>query len=304
MKFKKLTNRLIKSSVLNILIILISTLLYIPVDAQNLLKAHKQESYMPKQSHFKAYSFQVDGECYIGVQGCNINTPVEFYSTVHGGKMLRRSNTNTKGAYYTTFNSEEMPAFVLNKKSNKPRARGFVQFFDQHEFVMQNFHLERLKNTFNLSFDAVADNEEEISYKVFSENNDGEITLLKELDASKNKEWEYIVFDFPFSIKTNYTLKVYNGEKERYSRSLYISDPENIYSVYPTLVNNSINIDFLKEVQSVNYSITDVNGKQIINGTFNNQFNELELSHISQGTYILHVDFNNQKINGTQFFKR
>ena len=64
------------------------------------------------------------------------------------------------------------------------------------------------------------------------------------------------------------------------------------------------NIDFLKEVQSVNYSITDVNGKQIINGTFNNQFNELELSHISQGTYILHVDFNNQKINGTQFFKR
>ena len=59
--------RLIKSSVLSILIILISTLFYIPVDAQNLLKVHKKEAYMPKQSHFKAYSFQVDGECYIRV---------------------------------------------------------------------------------------------------------------------------------------------------------------------------------------------------------------------------------------------
>ncbi len=284
-------------------IILISALLLsISTQAQSLLKVSPNE-YIPKQEHFNIYSFQVADKCYVGVQNAIAATPLQFYTEVSGGKMLKQAITTKSGAFYTTFKADNMPALVLNNKNTAKRARGNVQFFDKHEFKLAHIRVDKSDAYLNISFEALADNEQKVSYKLYAVNSEG-ISLLKEYAANTIEQWEYVVFEASIASKTNYILKVFSGDKERYTQKVYSADTEKMYTVYPTIINSTIHIDFLTETKDVDYTITAINGKQIITGVLNEQFNELDLNNISKGTYMLHIGLSNQKLNTTQFIKR
>lgn len=61
--------------------------------AQDNLDFAVNKTVIPKKINFKTSSFQIEDKCVLEVQGAVPNSFVEFYSSPHGGKLLKKKNS-------------------------------------------------------------------------------------------------------------------------------------------------------------------------------------------------------------------
>ena len=97
----------------HIWVMLLPVLLSGTLYAQERLDFAVNKTVIPKKVHFKTSSFQVEDKCILEVDGAISNSIVEFYSTPHGGKLLKRDVLDKNGKLQITF-----PLMVLLKEQD------------------------------------------------------------------------------------------------------------------------------------------------------------------------------------------
>lgn len=265
------------------------------------LKVNPHETYVPKHNYFMSSSFQVEKTCFVDLEHARPNSKVNFYSHLNGGKFIKGHIVDENGALNTQFEASEMPSFVLNEPRTK-HEKNRVQYFDEKEFVVKDITLKKEQNGLQLIFDAIADSKQSVSYTVSAVDPSGVENVLHEVYPFES--WEHHSFHFDFLPKMNYKLSFYNQGELRYTQSLYLSDLSEAYIVYPTLVNDYVNIDFLAEFKQGLYHIVNVNGQLIAQGELKSQFNRIELSNLDKGVFLVYVQLNGEELKGAKFIKQ
>lgn len=265
------------------------------LSAQSLLKNRPLEANPPHKENYEVFSFQVDNECHVGVSGVEADSELRFLSNNNGGKVLKTTTATIHGDYYDVFKKSEMPAFASNN--------GFVEFFDEHEFKLKNIKLNDNSSSFSVSFDGVANHEDNVEYAIYLVDRNGLETLLKETSASLNENWESIEFFIDKQVNANYLLKVSSNNTVRYTKTLFLDGIDNAYTIYPTFTSGKINIDFVAEIEQGEYTITNTNGQIVDKGVFESQLNTIEVAKLESGNYFIRVMANSKQLPPTSFIK-
>lgn len=280
--------------ILQIGLLLISQVLW----AQN-LKVNPEEVLVPKQKHFTAWSFQIENVCHVGVKDALANTPLSFYSTIHGGKHICSHYSDASGNLSTSFDENQHPGFVLNRvPSATKNQKGYSVHFDKKEFIAKDIALKKQNFGYKISFKALADEEQAISYRIIEIHQDGTQKILQE--GYPSSYLRAYTLSVNYSAKTNYQIEFYNGAEFRYAHNLYVNDKESSYTIYPTLTRTLLNLDFMAEFNSGSYTITNHSGQIVQQGKLLGQFNVLELNSFVKGTYVIYVELNGEQLKGKQ----
>ena len=283
-------------------ILQIGLLLLSPILLAQTLSINPEEALVPKQKHFTAWSFQIENVCHVGVQDALANTPLSFYSSIHGGKHIGSHSSDASGSLSTSFTENQHPGFVLNRiPSTTKNQKGYSVHFDKKEFIAKDITLKKQNFGYKISFKALADVEQAISYRIIEIHQDGTQKILQE--GYPSTYLRTYTLSVNYSAKTNYQIEFYNGVELRYTQNLYVNDKENSYTIYPTLTSAVLNLDFMAEFNSGSYTITNLTGQIVQQGKLSGQFNALELNSFEKGTYIIYVELNGELLKGKQFVK-
>jgi len=290
-------------SFLTVFLSILSLLLF----AQNELYINPEAAFVPKHNYFNTACFQVNQLAYIDISGAVANSPVKFYSNITGGKMLKCQQLDANGNLNTTFRATAIPSFVLNAKELLPemhRGSGFVQYFNKKEFILNNITSTINNNKVNISFNSLRDKDKLVSYKLSGIDEVGTEYDLKYFEPNNNETWEDMSFEVAAKTRHQFVLTAMVNNEVRYSQVVPI-ETENLYNVYPIPANNEIKVDFINtQSKQYQYNIVDINGKVLQTGSLTNQFNDIDITSLAKGSYILKTYIEQQEIQMNRFIKQ
>ena len=289
----------------HIWVMLLPALLSGTLYAQERLDFAVNKTVIPKKVHFKTSSFQVEDKCILEVDGAIPNSIVEFYSTPHGGKLLKRDVLNNNGKLQITFEAEKSPSFVLNTSKSyngSAKGTGFVQYLDQKDFIIRDINMVKEGNVLSIRFESLTNPDKEVSYELVSLDETGKQEVIHVFTPNEDKDWEMMDFEYALAPRTKYRFVVKSGDTERYARELYNSEGQNDYIVYPSITDNEIYVEFKQATEHSPYTITDVKGVVISSGEITDLKTEIQISDFAGGTYFIRLD--KYPNDGIQFIKR
>ncbi len=273
--------------------------------AQDNLDFAVNKTVIPTKVNFKTSSFQIEDECILEVEGAVPNSTVEFYSTPHGGKLLKQEKLNNKGTLQISFEAEKSPSFVLNSPKSvngSAKGNGFVQYLDQKDFVVRYIDMVKAGNALTINFESLTNPEKEVSYELISLDQNGKQETVHVFHTTDDKTWESMNAEYTIEPRTKYRFVVKSGEKERYSKEIYNSEGQNDFVVYPSVADNEIYVEFKQATEQSSYTITDVKGVVVSKGEITDLKTELQIGDFAQGTYFIRLD--TYPNDGVQFIKQ
>ncbi|MGB1294581.1 MAG: T9SS type A sorting domain-containing protein [Flavobacteriales bacterium] len=249
--------------------------------------------FVPKKEHFNISSFQVEDECFLEMYGSVPNSMVCFYNKPSGGKLIKQEQLDNKGYLKATFEVDESPSFVLNSKRSidgSVEGTGFVQYLGQKDFVVENIELVKTGNVIVLEFQSITNPSKNVVYQLKSTNERGEIKTIKTFYVSDEIEWETFSFEYKIEPRTFYTFEVKSKEKLRYKKTVYNSNGQADYSVYPTQAKNVLYVEYKEAIVKTPIRITNVQGNEVYRGELDAMKNEINISHLDVGSYFVTLE--------------
>ncbi len=273
--------------------------------AQDNLDFAVNKTVISKKINFKTSSFQIENECILEVEGAVPNSTVEFYSTHHGGKLLKREKLDNKGTLQIAFEVEKSPSFVLNTPNSfngSAKGNGLVQHLDQKDFIVRYIDMVKEGKTLSLGFESLTNPKKNVSFELVSLDQNGKQETIHIFDTSDDEIWESMDIEYTIEPRTKYRFVVKSGGKERYSKEIYNSEGQNDFVVYPSVADNEIYVEFKQAIEQSPYTITDVKGVIISKGEITELKTELQIGDFAQGTYFIRLD--TYPNDGVQFIKQ
>lgn len=273
--------------------------------AQEQLDFAVNKTVVPKTNHFKTSSFQIEDQCILNIEDAVPNSLVEFYSSPHGGELVKRTCLNDKGQLQISFNADKSPSFVLNSPNSvdgSAKGSGFVQYLDKKDGIVRNIDLFKDQNTLSVNFESLTNPDKAVSYTLTSIDQTGKEELLHTFYTSYEKEWEIMNFDYELQPRTQYRFTVKSSGIERYTKVLYNPNGQTDFVVYPSVADHQIYVEFNQAVQKSPYTITDVKGVLVTQGDISELKTEIQIGEFSKGTYFIRL--NKYPNDGVQFIKQ
>ena len=118
-------------------------------------------------------------------------------------------------------------------------------------------------------------------------------------------------FYYPSGVATDgngnlYVADAYNNEIRKIDMSsVGINDASaahSMVSVYPNPATNNLSIKFEKAIKNSRFEIIDITGKQVISGTLENKINNIDVSSLASGLYLVKIT-DDATIYTTKFLK-
>ena len=122
--------------------------------------------------------------------------------------------------------------------------------------------------------------------------------LVKYVDSNKNirlhpnkkelrKLFTYIMLDTDpcYIVHPSANIKV--KEEEPVSANIETEDFETLSKVYPNPASDIVNVDLYEKNKATPYYVSDMNGKIVLHGQFNEISNKIDLSQLANGNYNL-----------------
>jgi hypothetical protein len=230
----------------------------------------------------EACNFIVDDVHYYQVKDVKAGSEVEFYSEKWGGNMLKSAKLNADGELIVTDRNFK-PAFVLNKASGK------LCFMKDAEFTLKDFAVEEINGKTVLGWNASVSKHEDIIFRIQKSRNGKVFEILSEVTgAGSEGEQPYVINDEVDNF-SNYRIEVVNRKYGlRYSSPAMATGGHQKLSVYPSIVKDIVTVRF-RNGESADYFITNISGQVVKTGKFHSAKNEIDLSDLQSGQYIVNV---------------
>lgn len=273
--------------------------------AQDNLDFAVNKTVIPKSTHFKTSSIQIEDHCVLDIEGAIPYSYIEFYSSPQGGKIYKQMPLNEKGALTIQFDYDQSPTFALNTSKSvngSAKGSGFVQYLDRKDCIVK--HIEMVKNDsyLNISFESLTNPEKQVSYILSCKNEFGQEERLHTFTTSNQEEWETMRYECKLQPRTEYYFTVISSGKERYSKVLFNADGQNDFIVYPSVADQHVYVEFHQAVEKSPYTITDVKGVVVSQGNISDLKTEIQIGEFVKGTYFIRLD--KYPNDGIQFIKQ
>ena len=246
---------------------------------------------IPDFHHFELSCFQVDDMVYAQIENAQPNSTAQFYSTIHGGKMLSIKKMDNQGNLQTTFAADAVPGFMLNTETK------FVQHFNEKEFILNNLQAKKLDNQIELTWAAKTLNDAHISFEILKSLNGGDFTIVNTLIAANTEQMTDYTFDDAYAVNAIYKIRVVkNNAIYRYTSPEYNTNVIAAFNCYPTLTTDVVHVDATTGIIAVEpYQIINVAGIVVASGNLNMNKNIIDVSQLENGIYFIHTSQFNQK---------
>jgi hypothetical protein len=242
--------------------------------------------------------FQVDNNNYVQLEKYKPFTKLEYYSTSQGGKHLGKIKTDQHGFVKEQFDVDNTPAFVLNRQTNENiEGTNKVYFLDHKEFVAKDINFDVIAGTTNISWKAQINEDNNISFQLFKNDQNGNSTLIKTIQGIKNNEFNTYEYTEPYKENASYSIHIVKDNSIlRYASSKLNEYNDYQINVYPTICNDQLYIDLpeLNEENPCFYEVKTLSGQTVMKGIFKSLHNSLNILQLNTGNYILIL---NQNIN-------
>ena len=242
--------------------------------------------------------FQINQQHFVVATNFSANKPLEFFSSVRGGKHLITSLTSSNGSLCQNFAEDETPAFVLNHKTpNHPTGDNKVYKLPPNEFVAGNIQFDLSAGNALVSWDAQINEGNSISFQILKSIDHGPFQQIHNVIGTDDNNMNTFSFTDTYQGDTRYLLQIMkNGTILRYAKSsqsqnmmLKSSSPKESFKVYPTLFQADITIDIPSMNLPVTASVCDIHGSLIKQITLFETSNTLSLNNCAKGNYILQL---------------
>ncbi len=234
------------------------------------------------QQHFNVTYFQIDESFIIETSSVKPKGLVDYYSTPEGGFLQSSNLANDNGIATLETDLKHLPAFSLHDK--------YVQHLGEREFMLKDLKGIREGEELLLQWQGAASQLEPIEY-VLLKSIDGKVyEPISIFPVLSNESQEYSYTDV-YDMKASYRVAVRKNKlQERYlSKVVKIQSETNPYTLYPTYTQGLVHIDFVNSDIQGEYKIISQNGQIISQGLLSTQFNTIDVSALSKGTYMIKI---------------
>lgn len=244
--------------------------------------------------------FQVGNNIYVQTQAVSSTSPLKYYSTLGGGKLLFTQSPNTSGYSEKIFDQDHAPAFVLNS--------GKVVHLNQKIFIITNLESELNNGNINFTFEASVCDKNNTHFELLKTNTGNGFTLVNSFSCTVNNTNQ--TFNFSEAPNTNdiYFLRAVSN-----NNALYTSDAmsgqsanrayginttkENGLILYPTLATQIVTVRISNLNANQCYSIFNSNGQLVKYGIVTSKQFDMDISSLSIGKYIFFTNGSSVSFN-------
>lgn len=259
-----------------------------------LASASKAQSLINGRS-FRVLPFVIEGQQMYHVSQAGANHPLLWYSTIHGGKCVGKTLTDSKGNNIFADSAHISPAFVLEKGSGK------VVHNSPPEFEINNIRLVPDNNHFLLKLFATSSIDNIAKFEILQiKNGTTTVVTIDRLAASN------VLSEYSYSLGDKSAIFVFNiwdssGKYLYYSKSL--NEPSNLeIVVYPTSFTDVVYINLPTGCFGASYEMYDMNGRKILQGFISYPLNYINTKILNSGSYVVKI-WNNQTVNSYRVLK-
>ncbi|MEY2829465.1 MAG: hypothetical protein RIQ33_1323 [Bacteroidota bacterium] len=254
------------------------------------IKLHPEKPELSTQNKFSANCFQVGEMVYSVIENAIPNSSLQFYSTIHGGKLIAQCKTDDIGFSQMAFSVKAMPGFTINRLAGNAHD-GFVEHFIEKEFVLESFEAQKNGTTISLNWKANASSKNQITFEILKSTDGKNFTVIHSQLANNSEQVSNYNFTETFNATSSYRLRIIkNGKTIRYTTSAINSAINSIYNIYPTLSSTTIHIDSNDDIiEPTPYYIINVSGEILQRGTLDKVKNEVAINELTAGIYIIQI---------------
>lgn len=234
------------------------------------------------QQQFQVTYFQIDNTYRVETSNVLPNGKVDYYTTPEGGFLQTSNIANEHGLAILETDLEHLPAFSLHEK--------YVKHLGEREFLLQDLKATREGEELRLQWQGAASQAESIEYIILKSIDGKQFEPLQTIPALSNQVQQYSITD-QYNVKASYRLAVRkNKQQERYlSKVIQIDTDTDPFTVYPTLTQGIVHIDFVNADFKGKYVVVSQTGQAIASGVLNTQFTTIDVSSLSKGTYMIEI---------------
>jgi hypothetical protein len=260
------------------------------------IKLHPEKPELTTQNKFSAACFQIADVVYTVIENAKPNTSIEYYSTIHGGKLVANCTTDKLGFAQKVFSAKAVPGFAINKPTADSR-EGFVEHFIEKEFVLEKFEALRNGNTISLNWNANASTKNNITFEILKSTDGKNYSVINTQQANSIEAMNTYTFTENFNATSSYKLRIIkNNLITRYTSEPLNADANKSFKVYPTISNTSIHVDASDNTIEVTpFYIINVSGEILKNGILDKAQNEVAINELVAGVYFIQIGTKTQK---------
>ncbi|MEY4875618.1 MAG: hypothetical protein RL708_767 [Bacteroidota bacterium] len=260
------------------------------------IKLHPEKPELTTQNKFSAACFQIADVVYTVIENAKPNTVLEFYSTIHGGKLVANCTTDKLGFAQKVFSAKAVPGFAINKPSADSR-EGFVEHFIEKEFVLEKFEAQRNGNTISLNWNANSSAKNTITFEILKSTDGKNYSVINTQQANSSEGLSTYTFTENFNESSSYKLRIIkNNSIARYTSEPLNADANKSFKVYPTVSSTNIHIDASDNtIEPTPFYIINVSGEILKNGLLDKAQNEVAINEFVAGIYFVQIGTKTQK---------
>lgn len=242
--------------------------------------------------------FQVNQQNFVICSNFSANKPLEFFSSVRGGKHIITTNTLQDGSITHSFPEDVSPAFVLNHKTSaNPSGDNKVFKLPPKEFIANNIQFELTAGNALITWDAQIHQGNAISFQILRSIDHGAYQVIHTVIGTDDDNMNSFSFADTYQGDTRYKFQIMkNGNTLRYatsnqSQNAMLKSKAALESVkvYPTLFQEDITVEIPKVNLPATASILDLNGRVIKNIAILETSQTITLSNCAKGNYFIQL---------------
>jgi hypothetical protein len=260
------------------------------------IKLHPEKPELTTQNKFSAACFQIADVVYTVIENAKPNTPIEYYSTIHGGKLVANCITDNSGFVQKVFSVKSVPGFAINKSVQNSN-QGFVEHFIEKEFVLEKFEAQRNGNTISLNWNANSSVKNTITFEILKSTDGKNYSVINTQQANSSEGLSTYTFTENFNVTSCYKLRIIkNNLITRYTSEPLNADANKSFKVYPTVSSTNIHIDASDNtIEPKPFYIINVSGEILKNGILDKAQNEVAINELVAGVYFIQIGTKTQK---------
>jgi hypothetical protein len=241
--------------------------------------------------------YVVDEVSFVEIQDCVPYSSIDFYSKRGGGKYIESKIANENGLVSCNYRNGAMPAFSssnYNKNENGIAGTGSVIHFESYDFNLSKIDRFALNLENHITWKCITPASKNISFELWKSNDGLQFYKISSVEGIQNDQLnEYEFKEEKCNAYTVYQLRVFDSKSQKYVSRNLIFDNEIIFTLYPTVSSDCINIKNELSKDLHQYEIYSQSGQCISKGILMSNNHKIDITGLATGNY--YVQIANQK---------
>lgn len=252
------------------------------------IATNHQNNYTVGGNPLIAQSYEAEGEVYYFVSGCVPHSSLALYNSIHGGRLLETISITNEGTAQW-LQHHIAPKLAANVANANIEGNNMVIPFGEKDFSIQKIAINSVDNTSVISWIAAVANPDDIYFEILKSDNKGNFNVVKEVASLNTKNEQWYNTTLVMDDMSQYKVCVRSKKSSLVFTSKILEVSQEKVSIYPTIFQNNINIEFFHPKEGCVFYIHNVQGQKVLSGNLSVSTNSIYVGNLAPASYFVTV---------------